>query len=66
MNYIRRLTFCQASRKMGGYQYAKQAAKRKETIEAMLSLETMGYYSNAPNTQAHPFPLKYFYPKKAA
>ena len=33
-----------------------------ERIEAMLSLETMGYYSDEPGTQKYPFPFSWFYP----
>ena len=29
----------------------------------MLSLETIGYYTDKPDTQSYPFPLSFFYPK---
>jgi hypothetical protein len=29
----------------------------------MLSLETIGYYRDAPGTQRYPFPLGFFYPR---
>ena len=28
----------------------------------MLSLETIGYYTDEPNSQRYPFPLGFFYP----
>ena len=29
----------------------------------MFSLETIGYYTDKPDTQSYPFPLSFFYPK---
>ena len=52
------------SKKMGSYVYAKRCKERKESIIAMLSLETIGYYSDEENSQHH-FPLfGFFYPSK--
>jgi hypothetical protein len=42
--------------------YARRARQRNERIVAMLSLETVGYYSDAPQSQHYPFPLSWFYP----
>lgn len=47
---------------MGSLVYAKRCKERKENIVAMLSLETMGYFSDKDNTQKYPFPLNYIYP----
>ncbi|MFA7340243.1 MAG: M28 family peptidase [Candidatus Obscuribacterales bacterium] len=43
--------------KMGSYQYAKLCHERKDNIVAMLSLETIGYYSDSPGSQSFPNPL---------
>ncbi len=48
---------------MGSRAYASRSRTREERIEAMLSLETIGYYSDDPNSQRYPFPFKLFYPK---
>jgi Zn-dependent M28 family amino/carboxypeptidase len=47
---------------MGSFVYAKSCREKKENIVAMLSLETIGYYTNLPNSQQYPFPLSLFYP----
>jgi Zn-dependent M28 family amino/carboxypeptidase len=48
---------------MGSFVYAKAAQARGERIVAMLSLETMGYYSEAPGSQQYPAaPLALIYP----
>lgn len=47
---------------MGSWQYAKRAHERGEKIVAMLSLEAVGYYSDAPGSQQYPPPLSFFYP----
>jgi len=47
---------------MGSRRYAQRSKERKERIAAMLSLETMGWYSDAPGSQRYPFPLGLFYP----
>jgi Zn-dependent M28 family amino/carboxypeptidase len=47
---------------MGSWQYARQARQRAERIVAMLSLETMGYYSDTPGSQQYPLPFGLFYP----
>ena len=47
---------------MGSNRYAIRAQAQGERIEAMLSLETMGYYTDEPRTQKYPFPFSYFYP----
>ncbi len=47
---------------MGSLVYARQCADRHDHVVAMLSLETMGYFDDAPGSQAYPFPLSAFYP----
>jgi Peptidase family M28 len=49
---------------MGSLHYARQAAARGDRIEAMLSLETIGYYSAAAHSQRYPFPFRLFYPSR--
>jgi Zn-dependent M28 family amino/carboxypeptidase len=49
---------------MGSVRYAKRCRARNEKIVAMLSLETIGYYSDAPRSQQYPFPLSLFYPSR--
>lgn len=53
------------SRRMGSRVYAARAKRNNELIVAMLSLETIGYYSEAPGSQRYPFPLSLFYPDTA-
>lgn len=50
--------------KMGSFVYAKRAKERKENIVAMVSLETLGYYTNAANSQKYPPPLNWLYPSQ--
>ncbi len=47
---------------MGSNLYAARAQVQGERIEAMLSLETLGYYTDEPDTQKYPFPFSWFYP----
>lgn len=47
---------------MGSRHYARRSKSRGENIVAMFSLETVGYYSDAPGSQRYPFPLSFFYP----
>lgn len=48
---------------MGSSVYARHCQKRGDKISAMLSLETMGYYSDAPNSQKVPPLLGSAFPK---
>jgi hypothetical protein len=50
---------------MGSTVYAKKCKENNENIVAMLSLETLGYYSDQPNSQKYPPPLSIFYPSTA-
>ncbi len=47
---------------MGSVVYAKRCRDRGEKVVAMLSLETIGYYSNEEGSQEYPFPINLFYP----
>jgi len=48
---------------MGSLVYARRSRERGERIVAMLSLETLGYYTQAEGSQAFPLPLlRLFYP----
>ncbi|MHC5076853.1 MAG: M28 family peptidase, partial [Planctomycetota bacterium] len=47
---------------MGSVVYAKSCREKKENIVAMLSLETIGYYTDEPKSQQYPFPFNMFYP----
>lgn len=51
--------------KMGSYQYAKQVVAEKINIEGMISLESIGYYSQEKNSQHYPWLLHLFYPNQA-
>ncbi|MEA3306755.1 MAG: M28 family peptidase [Elusimicrobiota bacterium] len=47
---------------MGSMRYAKMCKTLGENIEAMVCLESVGYYSDKPQSQKYPSVLKYFYP----
>lgn len=47
---------------MGSRVHAARARGRGDRIEAMISLETLGYYADAPGSQRYPFPFGIFYP----
>lgn len=47
---------------MGSWIYAKACRERNDNIVAMLSLEAIGYYDEAPGSQKYPFPLSAMYP----
>lgn len=47
---------------MGSLLHARDMHARGENVTAMLSLETIGYYSNAKNSQGYPPPLDALYP----
>jgi Zn-dependent M28 family amino/carboxypeptidase len=53
-----------ATGEMGSQQYASLAKKHGEQISAMVSLETIGYYSEEAGSQHYPAPLHLFYPKQ--
>ncbi len=47
---------------MGSRMYAKRIKERGESIYLMISLETMGYYSDVHGSQSYPPPLNFVYP----
>jgi Zn-dependent M28 family amino/carboxypeptidase len=49
-------------RYMGSRIYARRSRERDEKIMLMLSLETIGYYSDEPGSQSYPFPFSFFFP----
>jgi hypothetical protein len=52
------------SGEMGSLVYARRCRERGDKISAMISLETIGYFSDAPHSQTYPSPgLGVFYPK---
>lgn len=53
------------TRWMGSVVYANAARQRGDRISAMLSLETMGYYSDARGSQQYPVSMKLLYPDTA-
>jgi hypothetical protein len=49
---------------MGSFVYAARCRSRGDRIQAMMSLETIGYYSNTPGSQIYPAPgLGLLYPR---
>ena len=49
---------------MGSYVHAKRLAHDGKDVVAMLSLETIGWYSENYDSQRYPFPFSLFYPSK--
>ncbi len=50
---------------MGSWSWAARAKERGEDVRAMLSLEMLAYYDDAPGSQRYPAPLRLFYPDRA-
>jgi len=48
--------------KMGSLVHASGLAREGREVIAMLSLETIGWYSDAPGSQRYPFPFNLLYP----
>src|SRR5262249_29701994 len=48
--------------RMGSRVWASDAKQRGARITGMLSLETMGFFTEAPDSQKYPFPMGAFYP----
>ena len=51
--------------KMGSNLHAASLAREGRQVVAMLSLETIGWYSSAPASQHYPFPFNLLYPSTA-
>lgn len=49
---------------MGSLSYVRQLRDERINVTAMLSIESIGYYSDAPGSQQYPAPLSWFYPDK--
>jgi len=49
---------------MGSLVYARQLRHDGVPVSAMISLETIGFYSDAPGTQKYPPVLGWFYPSR--
>lgn len=49
---------------MGSWVYARRCRQRNENITAMLTPETIGYYSDQPDSQKYPPPMDLFYPSR--
>lgn len=49
---------------MGSFQYAKKAKQRREDIEAVICLESIGFYSDKRGSQGYPFGFSLFYPNQ--
>jgi hypothetical protein len=49
---------------MGSLVHAHGCRQRGESIDAMLSLESIGYYSDSPGSQRYPWPVGLFYPDR--
>ena len=47
---------------MGSWVYARRSRARGEQVVAMLSIETIGFYSDVVGSQHYPFPFGLFYP----
>jgi hypothetical protein len=47
---------------MGSLVHARGCRERGEHIDAMISLESLGYYSDAPGSQRYPWPVGLLYP----
>jgi hypothetical protein len=47
---------------MGSWVYARRCRRRGENVTAMLSLETIGFYTDEPNSQQYPPVIRWFYP----
>ncbi len=47
---------------MGSLVYARQLRQSGAKVQAMLSLETIGFYSDSPHSQKYPPVLSWFYP----
>jgi hypothetical protein len=52
------------SEDMGSLVYARRCRRRGENVVAMLSLETIGYYSDEPGSQQYPPLVGAFYPSE--
>jgi hypothetical protein len=52
------------SKDMGSFQYARQVRKKGDNIEAVLCLESLGYYQDKKGSQHYPLGFSFSYPDK--
>src|SRR5580692_7875907 len=52
------------TRRMGSLVYAQQLRRENVPVSAMISLEMLGFYSDAPGSQKYPALLGLFYPNR--
>jgi len=50
--------------RMGSRVHVARAVARGDRVVGMLSLETMGWFSDAPGSQKYPFPFSLYYPDR--
>lgn len=50
---------------MGSWRYAKMLSERSERVRGMISLETLGAYSDMPGSQRYPAPFNLVFPATA-
>jgi hypothetical protein len=50
---------------MGSWRYAKRLSERGERVRGMISLETLGAFSDAPGSQRYPPPFHLIFPSTA-
>jgi hypothetical protein len=50
---------------MGSWRYARLLSERGEAVRGMISLETLGAFSDKPNSQNYPFPFGLVFPSAA-
>jgi len=53
-----------ATEQMGSFRYAQRCRDRGENVVAMLSLESIGYFSDTAGSQRYPAMLELVYPKQ--
>lgn len=49
---------------MGSLRYAQDLAQRRERVIAMLALDSIGYYSDAPDSQSHALIMNFLLPSQ--
>ncbi len=54
--------YFQRDGQMGSWIYAKECRKQRDNLKLVLSLETMGYFTDEPNSQKYPPLLAAMYP----
>lgn len=52
------------SQQMGSYHYAESLVKSRTPVQAMMSLEMLGYYCDTPGCQRYPFPFSVVFPER--